>query len=93
LITKSFIELPPSSIYWLLKKLSTTNFQKKNVQEMKQDPKISDIFLKKRELTTLSWELHTCFKESKDQNLNYLKKEKKDKIPTTTNCDDFKGHF
>lgn len=94
LITKSFIELPPSSIYWLLKKLSTTNFQKKMFKKWNKTPKFQTFFWKiKRELTTLSWELHTCFKESKDQNLNYLKKEKKDKIPTTTNCDDFKGHF
>ena len=42
-------------------------------------PKFQTFFWKKRELTTLSWELHTCFKESKDQNLNYLKKEKKKK--------------
>jgi len=92
LITKSFIELPPSSIYWLLKKLSTTNFQKKMFKKWNKTPKFQTFFWKiKRELTTLSWELHTCFKESKDQNLNYLKK--KDKIPTTTNCDDFKGHF
>ena len=44
-------------------------------------PKFQTFFWKiKRELTTLSWELHTCFKESKDQNLNYLKKEKKTKF-------------
>ena len=72
LITKSFIELPPSSIYWLLKKLSTTNFQKKCLRNETR-PQNFRHFLTKKESS-----LH--YLESYTHVLKNLRKKKKTKF-------------
>ena len=55
LITKSFIELPPSSIYWLLKKIVNNQFSEKKCLRNETRPQNFRHFLRKEKESSLHY--------------------------------------